>query len=121
MSLSLYRQIQRCKCHDLSLIFGIEAELRFHPSLHIQSPFGDDPDEEAAEDGKCNTCHGLDTEYPSVTRRNSQIVNVHPTPIELIKGSTAAVAPAANIYCTTYLPLITSERICGITSVGSIC
>lgn len=49
---------------------------------------------------------------------DSQIVNVHPTPMALIKGSTAAVAAAAKIYCTTYLPLITSERICGMTSAA---
>lgn len=36
--------------------------------------------------------------------------------MDLIKGSTAAVAAAANIYCTTYFPLMTSERIWGITS-----
>lgn len=48
---------------------------------------------------------------------DSQIVNVQPTPMELINGSTAAVAAAAKRFCTTYLPLTTSERICGITSV----
>jgi hypothetical protein len=38
----------------------------------------------------------------------------------LIKGSTAAVAAAAKIYCTIYLQLIVSERADGITSEKQI-
>ena len=53
-------------------------------------------------------------------RRNSQIVNVHPTPIALISGSTAAVAPAAKIYCTMYLQPIVSERAWGIASARGL-
>jgi hypothetical protein len=58
----------------------------------------------------------LEDRHDSFLSPDLQIVNVQPTPIELINGSTAAVAAAAKIYWTTYLPLITSERICGMTS-----
>ena len=46
-----------------------------------------------------------------------QIVNVHPTPMLLIRGTTTALLPAAKAYCTMYLPLMTSDLFSGKTSV----
>ena len=48
------------------------------------------------------------------------MVNVSPTPMASIKGTTAALLPAPNMYCMMYFPVMTSDFFRGETSTGNV-
>lgn len=96
-------------------------KLLLSPQLHNTPPARDTKHKPSPEQRQNDTSNQSVTSGIQPQRKcHSQIVNVQPTPITLIRGTTAALLPAEHRYCTIYFPLITSDRRSGIASTHVI-